>query len=422
LRILFIHQNFPGQFKNLAPELLRLGHEVTALKIGSETKGSYQGVPISFYSLAGKNSKNINPWLIDFESKLIRGTACYKFLQKLYAKKEPPDIVIGHPGWGETLFLKDLWPDVLLALYSEFFYQSDGCDVNFDPEFSADETELVALKLRMKNLNNFVHFHTADAAISPTKWQASTFPRPFREKIEVIHDGINTQIACPNPNAQLRLKTQSGSEIKLTCNDEIVTFVNRNLEPYRGFHTFMRAVPEILKQRPNVRILILGDSEKGYGASPSPSKYGQKTWREIFTSEVSPTISADDWSRVHFLGKVSYSNFLSIMQLSSVHVYLTYPFVMSWSLLEAMSAGAAVVASSTGPVLEVIEGDFNGELVNFFDQGDLAFKVCRLLKEADRRMYLSTNARQTIIESYDLHGICLPKQVDWVNRIAKSRD
>ena len=418
MRILFIHQNFPGQFKNLAPRLAELGHDVTAVKIGSGGHGTYLGVKVHQYTLKEKNSKDLNPWLIDFESKLIRGTACYKFLRNLYANKPLPDIIVAHPGWGETLFLKDLWPEVHLALYSEFFYQIEGCDVNFDAEFEPVENDLLALKLRMKNINNFIHFHTADAAISPTIWQASTFPLPFRNKIKVIHDGIDTQLVCPNPNAFLNLKTHNGADLFLQSGDEIVTFVNRNLEPYRGFHIFMRAVPEILRQRQNARILILGDSDAGYGAKPNQLKYGKKSWREIFTSEVRPRIPEQDWSRIHFLGKVSYPNFLTTMQLSSVHVYLTYPFVLSWSLLEAMSAGAAVVASATKPVFEVVEDNYNGELVDFFDNVDLAFRICRLLQDSARRIRLSKNARQTIIENYDLKSICLPQQVDWIKRVS----
>jgi len=265
-------------------------------------------------------------------------------------------------------------------------------------------------RLRLKNLNNLLHFEVADAGISPTHWQASTFPEPFRSKITVVHDGIDTVSVAPNPNVSLTLN----GNLVLTKQDEVITFVNRNLEPYRGYHIFMRALPEILKRRPKARVLIVGADDVSYGARP---ENGQK-WKDIFAKEVRPLISDADWSRVHFLGNVPYTAFIPLLQLSSVHVYLTYPFVLSWSLLEAMSVGCAILASDTQPLHEAIKHNETGRLVNFFDVQKLASEVCALLDDPEERVRLGANARAFAQTNYDLQTVCLPRQLAWVQTVA----
>jgi glycosyltransferase involved in cell wall biosynthesis len=234
-------------------------------------------------------------------------------------------------------------------------------------------------------LNNLLHFEVADAGISPTQWQASTFPDPFKQKITVVHDGIDTQAVAPNSAISLTLKMAAGQDLVLTRQDEVITFVNRNLEPYRGYHTFMRALPQLLKERPNARVLLVGADDVSYGARPDAAKYGAAKWKDNFANEVRGQISDADWQRVHFLGHVPYQYFIPLLQLSTVHVYLTYPFVLSWSLLEAMSAGCAIVASDTQPLREAIVHNDTGKLVDFFDASALAHSVCELLNNPEER-------------------------------------
>lgn len=305
--------------------------------------------------------------------------------------------------------MKEVWPQAKLAIYCEFFYHPQGADVGFDPEFPPKDAG-DACRLRLKNLNNLLHFEVADAGISPTHWQASTFPEPFRSKITVVHDGIDNQAVAPNPHVKLTLNGQ----LNLTKGDEVITFVNRNLEPYRGYHVFMRALPEILKNRPKARVLIVGADDVSYGARPDN---GQK-WKDIFAAEVRPHISDADWSRVHFLGNVPYQHFILLLQLSTVHVYLTYPFVLSWSLLEAMSAGCAIVASDTQPLHEAIKHNETGRLVNFFDHQALAQQVCDLLNQPQESQRLGANARAFAQQHYDLKTVCLPKQLAWAQGLS----
>jgi len=412
MNILFIHQNFPGQFKFLAPALAAQGHDVRAFTMQKIAAGEWQGVKLTHYQPSRGTAPNVHPWVSDFETKTIRGEACFRAALKLKERGFTPDVIIAHPGWGESLFLKDVWPQAKLGIYCEFYYHPQGADVGFDPEFPARDAGDVC-RLRLKNLNNLLHFEIADSGISPTHWQASTFPEPFRSRITVVHDGIDTEAIAPNPAVSLTLN----GDLVLTKQDEVITFVNRNLEPYRGYHIFMRALPELLKRRPGARVLIVGGEEVSYGARPE----GDKKWKDIFAGEVRPQISDADWARVHFLGNVPYQYFIPLLQISTVHVYLTYPFVLSWSLLEAMSVGCAIVASDTQPLHEAIRHNDTGRLVSFFDAAALSGEVCALLDDPAARERLGANARAFAQANYDLKTICLPKQLQWVEELAAMR-
>lgn len=406
MRILFVHQNFPGQFKSLAPALVSLGHEVVAFTMQKPAAKEWQGIRLVAYQPTRGTSPTVHPWVSDIETKVIRGELAFRAALQLKQKGFTPDVIIAHPGWGESLFLKDVWPQARLGIYCEFFYHPEGADVGFDPEFKPGDAGDVC-RLRLKNVNNLLHLEIADAGISPTHWQASTFPEPFRSTITVVHDGIDTAAVAPNPAISLTL---NGVQT-LTREHEIITFVNRNLEPYRGYHIFMRALPEIMQRRPNARVLIVGGDDVSYGARPPE---GTK-WKDIFLNEVKDRL---DLSRLHFLGHVPYQHFIPLLQLSTVHLYLTYPFVLSWSLLEAMSVGCAIVASNTPPLREAIRHNETGRLVDFFDIQALSDEVCDLLDQPVERARLGSNAREFARRQYDLKNVCLPKQIDWVQSLA----
>lgn len=417
MNILFIHQNFSGQFKHLAPALVRLGHAVSALGLRPPPGPRWHGVEVLRYPVARGTTPQLHPWVADFETKVIRAEAVYRQALAMRAGGYRPDVVIAHPGWGESLFVKDVWPAARLGVYCEFYYLPSGADVGFDPEFPPADADGVVPRLRLKNLNTQLQFATADAAVSPTAWQASTFPAPFRDRIRIVHDGIDTRHLSPMSATQVRLQG-AHADLTLSRDDEVLTFVNRNLEPTRGFHTFMRALPEILRRRPRVQVFIVGGADVSYGARPDPLRHGGlNTWKAIFTAEVRPRIADADWARVHFVGKLAYPQFVSLLRLSTVHVYLTYPFVLSWSLLEAMSLGCAIVASDTAPVREAIAHDHTGRLVDFFDPAALADEVCTLLADPASRTRLGQAARAHAQRHYDLHTVCLPAQLAWVEAL-----
>lgn len=410
MRILFVHQNFPGQFRHLAPALAAKGHEVTALTMRAEAPAVWRGVRVIGYRALRGNTSGIHPWVGDFESKVIRGEAAFQTALALREKGYRPDLVVAHPGWGESLFLKDVWPEARLGIYCEFHYRAQGADVGFDPEFpSRDPGE--ACRIRIKNANNLLHFESADAGLAPTRWQADAFPERFRARISVTHDGIDTDAVAPDPGASFSVDTAEGT-LRFVPGDEVITFVNRNLEPYRGYHVFMRSLPAILERHPRAHAIIVGGDGVSYGARPPEGR----SWKSVFLDEVRDRL---DLARVHFTGTLPYERYLSLLQVSAVHVYLTYPFVLGWSLLEAMSIGCAIVASDTPPVREAIRPGETGRLFGFFDQKALACEVSTLLDDAATRARLGAAARQEAQRRYDLSRVCLPGQVAWVERLAR---
>jgi glycosyltransferase involved in cell wall biosynthesis len=399
-KFLFIHQNFPGQFVHAAAELARLGHEVVALGIQGR---AVPGVRLIRYAPKALARPSELEAARDFETKILRGTACAQAMQSLKQNGFTPDTVIAHPGWGEALFCKDVWPSARLLIFAEFFYSAEGADCNFDPEFASDSWHERA-RLRLKNSVHLHALHAADAGYTPTQWQLRQVPQVYHPKMSVIFDGIDTALAAPDPQAKVKLQRDA---IELTENDEVITFVNRNLEPYRGFHVFMRALPEILKRRPKAHCLIVGRDEVSYGTAPKTGG----NWRQVMLAEVGAQLPMD---RVHFLGQLAYKDYMRVIQISRCHVYLTYPFVLSWSCLEAMSAARVVVASNTGPVQEVIEHGVNGLLVDFFDVAGLAQQVSEVLAEPAKYQNLGSRARQTVLERYDLKAKCLPQQINLI--------
>ena len=409
MKILFIHQNFPGQFKHLAPALAKHGHDTVALTLRVEKPTKWNGVRVLPYKLKPRAAQNTHPWLVDFDTKVTRAEACYHAAVQLREQGFTPDLIIAHPGWGESLFLKDVWPKAKMAIYCELYHKAEYPHTGFDKEFQPEIRATEAMRLRLKNVNNHEHFDIADAGISPTVFQADTFPPEFRDKITVCHDGIHTDVLTPDSAARLTLPTGE----TVTRKDELITFVNRNLEPYRGYHVFMRALPRLLKERPNARVLIVGGDDVSYGARPPKGQ----TWKQIFIDEVRSQIPDQDWARVHFLGRIPYDQFQSLLKVSRVHVYLTYPFVLSWSLFETMSVQGAIVASKTAPVEEAIIHSQNGRLVDFFDKDALVEEVARLLDNASEREELGRAARKLIVNNYDLASICLPKQLSWVESL-----
>jgi glycosyltransferase involved in cell wall biosynthesis len=392
LKALFVHQNCPGQFKALAPALAAEGHEVVF--IGQKNKPTPEGVKRLEYSPHRKVTANIHPYLGGTEAAILNAQAVARIGFGLRENGFVPDIMIGNPGWGETLFLKDVWPDSPLISLAEFYYRGQGSDVGFDPEFATGPDAV--LRARARSAQHLLAIEAADVAYSPTNWQRAQFPTVYQDRIRVIHDGIDVERIRPDPAAEFTFADGR----KLTRNDEVLTYVSRNLEPYRGFHIFMRALPGILERRPDAQVVIVGGDEVSYGAAP---KVGG-TWREVMTAEVG-TLS----DNVHFTGRIPYGDYLALLQVSSVHLYLTYPFVLSWSMLEAMAAGAFVIGSATPPVEEVIEDGRNGWLVDFFDTDAMASRVSEALAARNDVAELREAARRTIVERFALAD-CLARQ------------
>ncbi len=410
-RILFVHQNFPGQFKSLAPELnKRKDLEVCSLSLKDTP---FDDIKHYKYILDKENTDDVHFLAQEFETKMIRaygaGLKCLEMKEKGFI----PDLIVGHPGWGEIFLLKEIWPEVKILSYFEFYYHSTGSDVDFDPEEKHHPTSDFDLffKLVARNAPTFMNYVQSDKLICPTEFQKSTAPVDFIDKIEVIHDGIDTSVIKPQKNAALTLG--SNNKINLTKKDKIITFINRNLEPYRGYHIFMKSLPDILKKHPDAYVIIVGGNSVSYGAEPSDGR----SYKDIYFDEVKDKIN--DLDRIKFVGQVEYRTLIAILGITTVHVYFTYPFVLSWSTLESMAMETLIVASSTAPVTEVIEHNKNGILVDFFDIKGLSKTVIDVLNNPDKYAAIKKEARKTIIEKYDLNNVCLPKQIELVESLLK---
>lgn len=401
MNILFVHQNIPGQFKHLPTALARRGDSVRFLT--QTDRFSMAGVERLIYPKPRAVAPETHRYLRDTERSVLNGQQVVRALLEMRRKGWAPDLVIGHPGWGETLFVKDVLPKTPLVSYCEFFFRAGGPFQSFDPEARPDVDRLC-----LETARNMVHLaclDACDAGLTPTHWQKSVHPREYAAKIEVIFDGIDTDHVRPDPVARMTLP--DGSEIAV--GDEVLTYVARNLEPTRGFPTFMRALPAILTARPQARVAVIGGDLGGYAGLPPDFP----NWREKMLAEV-----AIDPARVHFLGQTNYGQFLALMKISRAHVYLTTPFVLSWSCVEAMACGALVIGSDTPPVREFLRDGENGVLTDFFDAEALADKAIAALADPGAFAPLRARARQTIVEGYSL-GQCLTQQIAFIDRLTR---
>lgn len=405
MNVLFIHQNFPGQFRHLAPALAAAGHRVDALAM--HRRPPPPGVTQHVYGVRRQPGKDVHPLLREAEAKVLRGEACAAAMLHLARGGYRADLVIANPGWGEALFAKDVFPDARLVSLLEFFHGAPGGDFGFDAEFGQPSVE-ARMRHRLKNMALVESLLAMDQGVAPTAWQASRLPPEYRHRVEVVFDGIDTDQVRPDREARFTHPLVPGA---LAPGDPVVTFVNRNLEPYRGYHVLMRALPEIQRRLPEARVLLVGGDGVSYGAAAPAGS----TWKQRFLDEVSSRL---DLSRVHFLGQLPYAQYLRLLQVSAAHVYLTYPFVLSWSCLEAMSAGCHVIGSRTAPVMEFVEDGVNGHLVDFFDTLSLAERVESAVRESEKHQDLRARARRTAIERCDLRRVCLPQWRALLTRVA----
>src|SRR5262245_62035568 len=400
MRILFVHQNFPGQYAHLLRHYASdPSNEIVF--ITRNENAPFPGIRKVVYKLARQAGAKTHFYVRSIEQAVLHGQAVARAALRLKQSCFVPDVILGHNAWGETLYLKDIYPDSPLLAYFEYYYRPEGGDIGFDPEFPT----MMDVRLRVHTLNavNLMGLQVADRGQTANQWQLSTYPERYRDMITVAHEGIDTERVKPDPDAVLTLPVGRA----LTRDDQVVTYVARNLEPYRGFHVFMRALPEIQRRCPKAEAVIIGGDDVSYG---SPPRNG-KNWRQVMLAEVGSKL---DMSRVHFLGRVPYNVFVTALQVSSAHVYLTYPFVLSWSMLDAMAAGCVVIASDTAPVREVVTDGENGLLVDFFDAKEFASRVESALSEPIQYENLREAARGVITERLDLRQVCLPRQITLV--------
>jgi glycosyltransferase involved in cell wall biosynthesis len=396
MNYLFIHQNFPAQYRHVTRYLAdQPGNQVYFITQPNENE--MPGVHKITYPKDLRGPINCHAYAAEIDRAIHTGATVAEVCRDLAAGGFRPDLIIGHSGWGETLFVKDVFPDVPLLANFEFYYHARGVDVGFDPEFVTIFND--PSRLRARNGVNLLAFQAADWGHSATEWQRGLNPPEMQSRISVLHEGVDTALACPNEHARFEIPL---SKRVLTRRDEVVTYVARNLEPYRGFHIFMRSLPELLRRRKHAQVVIVGADGVSYGAPPPP----RSSYREMMLKELGAGI---DLSRVHFLGMLDYRAYLNLLQVSSAHVYLTYPFVLSWSLIEAMACGCLIVGSATPPVLEVMRDGENGMTVDFFDHQTLTERVVDALEAPRAMQSMRKAARDTALARFDLKSVLLPR-------------
>lgn len=399
LKILFLHRGFPGQFKFLSTALSQIkDFEVTF--ITSNQKGNDTSkIRVLKYCVSEKELNNAPDLLKQYERAILHGQKAAQLMNNLKKEGYEPDIIIGH-SWGNTLFVKDIYPNVPFLCYFEWFQNADGAVEGFNG-IPADENK--RLQITCDNAYLMPDLCSCDGGLSPTEWQKKQFPKDFQHKIQVIHDGVDIDVCKPDKNAVFTLKEKN---LEFTTKDEIITFATRGMEPMRGFPQFMEAIEKVLKTRPNAQVLIAGIDKVFYGNA-------HKSHKDEMLSKLDL-----DLNRIHFVGELPFEEYINLLQVSSCHVYLTYPFVLSWSFIEALSVGCCMICSNTEPVLEVIQDGFNGILTDFFDTNMLAGKIGFTLDNKEKSLEIKKNARQTAMEKYDARKL-LPKHLAYINSFVK---
>ena len=398
MRVLFLHNACPGQYGRLAAALAA-DPANQVLFASAEGGEPIPGVTHHRFRPARPVRDEAHPYLRWMEGAALTGQAVYRLCHALKAQGFTPDVVCAHSGWGPALYVKELFPDCRLIGYFEWYYRAQGADADFlDGKPLSDDDRC---RLHSRNAALMMDLATCDAALCPTGFQLEQFPARLRPLLTELHDGVDCDWFRPEPGARLTLPG-----LELAAGTEIVTYATRGMEPYRGFPQFMRAAALLQRARPNLHVVVAGDDRVVYGQRLPEGD----SWRQRLAAEL-PEL--DPW-RLHFTGTLGATDYRLLLQASSAHVYLTVPFVLSWSLLEAMACGCAVVGSDTAPLREVIEDGRNGLLADFFSPAALAAKVEELLDGGDLSQRLRRAARQTALDRYALTDL-LPRHIAMVN-------
>jgi glycosyltransferase involved in cell wall biosynthesis len=407
-RILFVHQNFPGQFPHIAAAALKAGHKVAAIG-GPSAKGT-PGVDLRRWAISRGSTPGIFDAATRAEADLMRAHAAAEQAMRLKADGFVPDVIIGHPGWGETIHLSEIFPGVPQILFGEFFYRSHGADVNFDTEFETS-TPVADMRVHAKNLGLSLAYAMADVIVCPTPFQASHFPAAFQPRIRVFHEGVDFTRAKRRAGARLKLP---GGRV-LDGSRPVITFINRNFERLRGFHVFMRALPEFLAARPDAEVVLIGtDAARGYGGVLPDGE----TWKGRMLKEVGDRLDMD---RVHFTGALPHADMIAAMSISWAHVYYTYPFILSWSLTEAMACECLILGSDTAPVRDAITDGQNGVLNDFFDVPALTQAMLDACERPGDFDAMRKAARVTALETFDREAVGVPRWMALIDEVLSGR-
>jgi glycosyltransferase involved in cell wall biosynthesis len=400
MHVLFVHRSGSGQFAHLIARLLGDGHEVTL--VTESPAHARPGLRQLTYAPGAAAASSPLLQATDYHART--GEAVAAVLSSL-PRHDRPDIIVGHTGWGGLLFAKDALPQAPVLGYCEYFHNAEGADLDFDPQAPAPPAE--RRRIRMRNAAQLLTLDAIDSAYAPTRWQQRQYPAAYRGKIAVCHDGIDTQACRPDPDARFSLPDGR----TLRPGDPVVTFVARDLDPYRGYPQFMRAAAEVARRRPDAIIVAVGGDGPGYGRPRGDGRL----WREVMLDETGLG------GRVIHIPWLAHEALVRLFQVSAAHVYLSVPFVLSWSALEAMACGALVIGSATPPVQEVLIDGANGLLAPFFDREALAGAILAALVPVEKLASLRGAARATVLARYEREA-CVDRQFGFIEGLALQSD
>lgn len=402
MNILFLHRTFPGQFKHLAPEFAKDPNNIVIF-VTADDKNQIEGIKKITYRPNIDPNKAYHPYVKGFEECVLHGESAASVMLTLRENQIVPDVIIGF-SWGTPMFVREIFPDTPYLCYFEWFGRWKDSVFDFGGNVLNEDNKA---NIKCHNSHVLLDLCDCDGGITPTEWQKQQFPKEFQHKIKVIHDGIDTEICKSDKDAKFLIKDKN---IELTRNDEVITYATRGMEPYRGFPQFMEAVAILQKKRPQAHFVIGGEDAVCYG-----TKHPQGTYKELMLKKLNLNMN-----KIHFVGKLPFGEYIKLLQVSSAHVYLTYPFILSWSILEAMACECYIVASDTKPVIEIIKDNQNGFLVDFFDINKIVEKVEYVLKNPEKAAEIGKNARKTILKKYELKD-CLAKQMEYIQEIIRNK-
>ncbi len=406
MKILFVHQNYPGQFRESLPRLSAGGTHQIVFLTKRRVDAPQQGHTIAVYRDEHRTDAKVHRMARLFDTQVATGAAVRDACADLKKRGFVPDVIVGHAGWGELMFIKDVYPDAPMASYFEYYFIPKGGCVAYDPEFP--EAPHVETLLHARNAMNYLTLARSAAGFTATDWQKQTYPPLFHPTMHVLHEGIRTDLLTPDHTSDLRVEAGGRT---FSRDDELVTYIARNLEPIRGTHTMLRSLPALQKLRPKAQVAIIGADGVSYGRELA----GGETFRQRFVRELGNKV---DWSRVHFVGQVAYHDLVSLLRLSRAHVYLTAPFVISWSMMEAMALEKVIIASDNAPVRQFIAPGKTGLLVDFFNPAQLAETIARVCDKPSDFAPIGQAARREIVENYDFKTVAFPAFERFLEHVA----
>tara|TARA_B100000674_G_scaffold498388_1_gene536456 strand:+ start:1733 stop:2938 length:1206 start_codon:yes stop_codon:yes gene_type:complete len=387
MKLLLVHQNFPGQFRDLGPALCDRGHELKA--IGSSQRPTDQRIEVLRYQHNLGERSGVHPHSLEVDEWITRSEQVANLAMKLKQRGWAPDVMLAHPGWGEALLLRQVFPSTPLVIWPELWLRPEHLGIS-STGMNVGQMQY----LRIKDWLIDGAMADASLAVLPTQYQASTFPARWQHKIAVVHEGV--------PEAMLQLprlgQLTIANGVTLGQDVPVVTFISRNLEPMRGFPTFMRAMPSLLAHNPKVQIVIVGGDEVSYSSAPGDGR----TWRDHLLEELGDRI---DRNRVHLFGRMPHDQLQKLYRRSDLHVYLSKAFVLSWSLLELMACGTPVLGEANSMMEELIQPGVNGALWRGQPE-NLAKAILTLLEKPDQLRQWGRQAKQQLQPTY-LQQHCL---------------